>query len=452
MKKSCWILILVACAVMQMTLPSACAQLINEENACTWGISNNSLSIPSGSIITNAVLTLHNVSLIRNDPETALFIQLLDNPNLDLEEMADSQQGNTFEGYGALMYEAGVSDLSTTPQDIVIDLNQVDDDHSWAWNVFDAAPVITLADNTIIQFSSSLLTLLDYSGTGLAFGFGLDCDGVSVGAISLDLTIQSATESTSPGLLNFLVGNPNSAPVLDFIANQTVTETETLSFTVSATDADGDPLTYRALRLPAGADFTDQTFTWTPTNQQAQTYLLLFVVFDGNGGIDFQSMWITVNDLPQWTSLAYDDFEAGWGHYTAGGNDSSLYTDTDFAHQGNNAVNIQDNSDTESSFYLTDGIDISGYSEIKIEFWYLPVSMDNTSENFRLDYWNGSQWITLKTWVQGIDFQNDQFYFETIALSAEEYNFSTTMNIRFVCNASSNYDDIYIDEINILAK
>ena len=452
MKKSFWILTLGACAVMQMTLSTACAQLVNEENACTWGISNDSLSIPSGCIITNAVLTLHNVSLTRNDPETALFVQLLDNPNLAMEEIADSQQGNTFEGCGALLYEANVSDLRTTPQDIVINLNQVNDAHSWTWNVFDTAPTVTLVDNTIIQFSSSMLTLLDYAGTGRSFGFGLDCDGVSVDAISLELTIQSSRNATAPLVFNFLVGNPNSDPVLNFIVDQTVTETETLSFTVSATDADGDPLTYGALRLPTGANFTDQTFTWTPTDQQSQAYLLLFVVLDGNGGVDFQRVWMTVNDLPQWTSLAYDDFEADWGHYTPGGQDSSLYTDTNYAHQGNNATNIQDNSDTESSFYLTDGIDISSYSEIKIEFWYLPVSMDNTSENFRLDYWDGSQWVTLKTWAQGIDFQNDQFYFETITLSAAEYNFSANMNIRFVCNASSNYDDIYIDEINILAK
>ncbi len=452
MKKDCWILILAACVAMQVAAPSACAQLINDENACTWGISNNSLPIPHGSIITSAVLTLHNVSLMHNDPEMGLFIQLLDNPNLDLEEIADSQLGNYFDGYGALLYEIGVSELSTTPRDIIIDLNQVNDTRSWVWNVFDTPPVITLADNTIIKFSSSLLTLLDYAGTGRSFGFGLDCDGVSVGAISLNLTIQSVTNATAPVALHFVVGNPNSAPVLDFIPDQTVTETETLSFTVSATDSDGDPLTYRALRLPSGADFTDQTFTWTPTDQQAQTYLLLFVVLDGNGGVAFQRVSITVNDLPQWTSLAYDDFESGWGNYTPGGEDCSFYTGTDFAHQGNNTANIQDGHGTESSFHLTNAVDASGYSEIKIDFWYMPVSMDNTSENFRLDFWDGSQWITLKTWTQGIDFQNDQFYFETITLSAVEYNFSTTMNIRFVCSASSNYDDIYIDEINILAK
>ena len=40
-----------------------------------------------------------------------------------------------------------------------------------------------------------------------------------------------------------------------------------LSFQVSATDADGDALTYSASNLPAGANFdpASRTFTWTPT-------------------------------------------------------------------------------------------------------------------------------------------------------------------------------------------
>lgn len=427
------------------------AQIINEENVCTWGISNNVLSIPTESIVTDAILTLHNVSKLRDDPETAAFLQLLDNPDLDIKELEDNQKGNYFEGYGILLRQIDTSELTDMSQDITIDLNQINDTHSWVWDIFDTAPAVTLNDSTTIAYSSSMLTLLDYAGTGRSFGFGLDCDGLSVDAMSLDITVQSTTEATPPMVFNFVVGNPNNNPVFNPIANSTITETETLIFTVSATDPDGDSLEIDALGMPSSAEFINHTFTWTPTDQQAGIYHLLFVVVDGQGGLDFQAVKITVNDLQQWTSLAYDGFETGWGSYSSGGLDCSLYTGTNYAHQGDNAANIQDD-DITSSLYLTNGINISEYSEVKIEFWYMPYSMDSSAEGFRLDYWDGSQWITINNWKEGIDFQNEQFYFESLALSKLDYHFSSDMRIRFVCDASSNYDDIFIDDINILAK
>ena len=70
-----------------------------------------------------------------------------------------------------------------------------------------------------------------------------------------------------------------------------------------------------------------------------------------------------------WVQLSYDDFESGWGNYTDGGRDCSLYTGGTYAQQGNNAVNIQDNSGTGSSFSYTRSIDTDtpGFSQIEID-------------------------------------------------------------------------------------
>ncbi len=618
------------CTLIGLVQSLSHATMLNEENACTWGIANSELPIPAGSIITNVKLTLHNVSKVRTDSQTSIYIHLLDNPDQGILEITDGQPGNYFDGYGSLLRTIMDSELNATPQDITVDLNQVDNPKSWVWSVYSEHPVISLANSTTVEFkTSSLLTLLDYAGTGRSFGFGIDCDGVSIEAISLDLTIQSITEITPPTVLSFSAGNITSAPVLQIIENQTINEMEMLSFEVSATDADNDNLTYSATNLPVGADFTETVFTWTPTQQQSGTYEVTFTVSDGNhsdsqtvtitvfnmnqppiltavgnknasedqlltfavsatdpegdeivysvtslpngaafsnetfiwipnydqsgtysltisasdgtlidsetititvnninrvpviedignqtvtipetltfsvscsdpdedtlnwssenlpqgavfengnftwtpseqqagvynitfiandgnGGTDTATIQITVNTAaPEWAQLVYDEFETGWGHYIDGGRDCRLYTSNRRSHQGSNSVNIQDNSGTSSSFHLTNGIDISGYSEIKIEFWYLAHSMDNSNEDFRLDYWDGLQWVALKIWRQSIEFQNDQFYFETVILSKSDYHFSSDMRIRFVCDASSNYDDVYIDEITISAK
>ena len=280
------------------------AEILNEENACTWGIANSDLPIPSGSIITDAVITLHNVSKVRADSQTALSVHLLDNPEPGVLEIPDGQPGNYFDGYGSLLRTFSDMELTATPQDITIDLKQADDPDSWVWQIYSQVPVISLADSTTVEFdASSLLTLLEYTGTGRSFGFGIDCDGVSVSAVSLSLTIQSATEMIPPTTLSFFAGNLNSAPVLDPIMNVTINEMETMNFSVSATDADSDNMTYSVTNLPAGADFTGTTFTWTPTIDQSGTYEITFVVDDG-ALLDSQTATLTILNVNQSPILA----------------------------------------------------------------------------------------------------------------------------------------------------
>ena len=92
------------------------------------------------------------------------------------------------------------------------------------------------------------------------------------------------------------VNNTNRAPVLDAIADQSVNETDLLSFTVSAADADGDTLEYSASSMPSGASFTEQSFSWTPSHGQADnSYEITFTVSDGDLE-DSQAVRIVVSD------------------------------------------------------------------------------------------------------------------------------------------------------------
>jgi len=49
----------------------------------------------------------------------------------------------------------------------------------------------------------------------------------------------------------------------------------------SATDRDGDSITYSAEGLPSGATFAGQTFNWKPDYSQAGTYQVIFTATDG---------------------------------------------------------------------------------------------------------------------------------------------------------------------------
>lgn len=78
-------------------------------------------------------------------------------------------------------------------------------------------------------------------------------------------------------------GSSNVAPVLASIGPQAVAEGSNLAFTLSATDADGDSLTYSATNLPndASVNSTSGAFSWTPGSGQAGSYDVTFAVSDG---------------------------------------------------------------------------------------------------------------------------------------------------------------------------
>jgi len=160
----------------------------------------------------------------------------------------------------------------------------------------------------------------------------------------------------------------------------------------------------------------------------------------------------------QWTMLTYDDFESGWGNYTDGGADCYLYTGTTYAHQGNNAANIQDNTGTTSSFSYTSNVDVHtpGWTQIKVDFWYKCIGFDppgsQGNEDFWVQYYDGTNWNTVEDFIYQTDFQNDIFYHAAVYINESQYNFPTNMKIRFMCDATGDTDDVYIDEIAVTAK
>jgi len=63
----------------------------------------------------------------------------------------------------------------------------------------------------------------------------------------------------------------NQAPVFDPINDVNVNVNETLTFEVRATDADGDTITYSIQNKPPDANFSNRTFSWTPSSSHPET-------------------------------------------------------------------------------------------------------------------------------------------------------------------------------------
>ena len=178
------------------------------------------------------------------------------------------------------------------------------------------------------------------------------------------------------------------------------------------------------------------TVSLTVTNacgSDAETKADYVVVSGGGGGGGF-------------TTITYDDFESGMGSYSDGGSDMSRYTGGTYAWQGSAAADIQDNSGTASSFYHTAGYNVTGYQTLEVEFYFRAVSMEN-GEDFWVQYYNGSTWATVASYAAGTSFSNNTFYVTTVTIPRASYNFPTNAKLRFMCDASNNSDDVYIDQI-----
>jgi len=116
-------------------------------------------------------------------------------------------------------------------------------------------------------------------------------DGQFYDSETITITVAGSGDATS------------SQPSLATIGNKAVNEAEQLTFSISASDPDGDPITYSASGLPSGASFSSQSFTWTPTYDQAGTYQVTFVASDGQDQ-DTEAITITVTNVNRAPALS----------------------------------------------------------------------------------------------------------------------------------------------------
>jgi putative Ig domain-containing protein/flagellar hook capping protein FlgD/Big-like domain-containing protein len=130
-------------------------------------------------------------------------------------------------------------------------------------------------------------TTASQGGTYTASFSGLDGRGGS-GSASTQITVVGAPVENHP-------------PTLTAPLTQQVAEGANLSFTVTATDQDGDHVALSGT-VPSGASFTDQgnnsgVFSWTPNSTQSGVHTAAFSGDDGNGGTGTASTTITVTDV-----------------------------------------------------------------------------------------------------------------------------------------------------------
>lgn len=131
-----------------------------------------------------------------------------------------------------------------------------------------------------------------YSDTGLAAGTTYS---YTVSAYDAAGNVSSQSDEVE---VTTLGPTSNHSPVLATIGAKSIAEGSLLEFTLSATDEDGDPLSYSADNLQSGAQLSPNgEFSWMPGDGQSGSYDIIFTVSDGQGGEDSESVNVTVTDV-----------------------------------------------------------------------------------------------------------------------------------------------------------
>ncbi len=159
--------------------------------------------------------------------------------------------------------------------------------------------------------------------TMTAGSVGGSCQLTLSNVIVGDIRGHSVTVSVINDTVNIAGNRP---PVLNAIGNKTVVEGELLSFTVSATDPDGDSLTYSVSNLPSGAAFdpATQTFNWTPDSGQVGSYPNVHFEVTDSTLTDFENISITVNTASSDSPMGGGGGSGGGGGGGGGGATTSL--------------------------------------------------------------------------------------------------------------------------------
>ncbi|MCX9084879.1 MAG: cohesin domain-containing protein [Candidatus Methanoperedens sp.] len=163
---------------------------------------------------------------------------------------------------------------------------------------------------TVINIFDAIIGRKNISTSGVFLTINFTVVGSSGGSNITLSNVKISDPDGLPVLLNTSNGSVtiNSPPVLNAIGDQNIDEAQTLTITLSSTDADGDILDYSASNLPSGAQFNTSTriFQWTPGYTQSGTYPSVhFEVSDGNL-TDSENISITVNNVnrpPTFTAI-----------------------------------------------------------------------------------------------------------------------------------------------------
>jgi PKD repeat protein len=118
-----------------------------------------------------------------------------------------------------------------------------------------------------------------------------------------DLSVTASTEgeggvSATDETTITVEQSPNQPPTIDAIDDQTVTEGDSATVSVSTDDPDGDSVSLSLTQAPDFVTLSDGEITLAPESGDAGAYTVEVTADDGNGGTATESFQVTVEEPP----------------------------------------------------------------------------------------------------------------------------------------------------------
>ncbi len=159
--------------------------------------------------------------------------------------------------------------------------------------------------------------------------------------------------------------------------------------------------------------------------------------------MEFQKRQRSTSDC----SNTQENFETGLGIWNDGGVDCQRGTFTGYSNSGAYSIRLRDNSGQSSSIY-SNPLDLSNAQSVTLHFSYMAHSMD-WKEDFLLEISTdgGSSFTTFRQWILNDDFVNNTRYNEVLDIPGQYFSATTVFRIR--CDASGDYDFVYVDDLRL---
>jgi len=146
-----------------------------------------------------------------------------------------------------------------------------------------------------------------YSSSGSPAG-GVKIDKPNYRAVFFSFNWEGISESSKRDTvlsrsLNWDLSLPDQNPVITSQPPTSAVSGQTYQYTITATDPDGDPLSFYQIYFPTGMVLQNNTLTWTPTLGQIGTFPVKIRVRDNKGGWTDQAFSLTVSSSVQVGSI-----------------------------------------------------------------------------------------------------------------------------------------------------
>ena len=141
----------------------------------------------------------------------------------------------------------------------------------------------------------------------------------------------------------------------------------------------------------------------------------------------------------QWNGLWIEDSQNDW------------FTSTQRETDGNYSAEV-DGRATDATLTVANSIDMSNYGSAELTFdWYIESGFDS-GEYVKLDFWNGSNWIEIRSLDGDVDSENT-WHTETVYLENKPSGdyLRSDFQFRFRANVSSSTEDANVDNVRLLA-